>query len=272
MIGSGPRATRRPARIAPPRIKASRAPTQIGRRVEHPRRGRRVVGIAGRLDERGRAAPARDRGCGSAAGRPTATRSAAVAVTRASGRLSDAAVAGPRASVPSGDAVMLASAPSCRRAFGRPRRPRHRRGDHSGVDRRSGRPRDRRGTGLGDDRRLPQRPARAVRRVEPAPRTQVETAREQRESAPAAQRPVEARAPRQAEGLGRAASRVPGEGGGHSATEASRVGRRRRPRRPECRDGRTEPRAQRRPLARDLRSGLPPRRSLPSGRAAFRGA
>ena len=88
-----------------------------------------------------------------AAGRPAMTRSAVRRVTRTSGRLSDAAVAGPRASVPSGD-------PGCWRRHlrvdgrvGGPRGPCHRRGNRSGIDWRSRRSRDRRGTGLGDDHR-----------------------------------------------------------------------------------------------------------------------
>ncbi len=117
----------------------------------------------------------------------------------------------PRASVPSGDAGGCVGTVVPTERFGGPRDPCHRRAKPLGhrLEERAlstpsrNRPRRRPPT--------PQRPARVVRRKEPATRTQAETAREQRGSAPAAQWPVEALAPQQAQELGRAASRVPAE-------------------------------------------------------------
>ena len=274
MIGSAPRATRRPARIDPPRIKANSAPTQIGEES----------GIRVRVET---SPPSASASTSTAAWRRTRS---GTRTDAAVGRRTDDALSRPR-----GDPAVMAALRSCRarpahvRSLGRCRSPAsatscrlalgwvecsvppswrplgQRRAERASLSTPTpNQPRRRRPT--------PQVPAPAVRRKEPATRTRVETAREQRESAPAAQRSVEAQAPQQAKGLGRAASRVPEEGGRHPATEAGRVGRRRRPRRPECRDGRTEPRVRRRLSAPDLRSALPPRRSLPFGHAAFRGA
>ena len=77
---------------------------------------------------------------------------------------------------------------------------------------------------------------------------------------------------RLAEEVGRAASRVPAEDGEHSATEGDRVGRRSCPRRPECRDARTEQHAPPRRMGRDRRSQHPPQPSRRAGRAVVRGA
>ena len=105
IIGSAPRATRRPsASLAPPRIKASKAPTQIGResstrdRVEAPPASSPASALT--AGWRRTISGARTT---AAAGRPSATRCAA-RVTRASGRPSDAPAPTRRASLPPGGA------------------------------------------------------------------------------------------------------------------------------------------------------------------------
>ena len=111
----------------------------------------------------------------------------------------------------------------------------------------------------------------------PAPARVQEQERERersstQEQAPAAPRRVEEASPQEEEWW-RAAQRVPGEGWGHSAAGASRVGRRTcRRRRPGCRDGRRARRAPRRRTDRRPRSHLPRRPTHPSGLGARRDA
>ena len=123
------------------------------RKVEHPRQGR-GVGVAVRLDERGRSAP---HGIGDADGR--CCRSADDDAFSCPSSHSDLRSAlrrcrGPPASVRSiGRLLMSGRHLRVDARIGGPRGPCHRRGNHSGIDGRRRRSRDRRGAGLGDDHR-----------------------------------------------------------------------------------------------------------------------
>ncbi len=117
------------------------------------------------------------------------------------------------------------------------------------------------------DPKLEQAPVRELERA-----TTQELARESEQESAPAPRPMEA-ATSQGEERWRAAPRVPGEGWGHSAAGASRVGRRTcRRRRPGCRDGRRACRAPLHRTARRPRSDRPRRPTALSGRGARRDA
>ena len=155
MIGSGSRATRRPPRIAPPRIKASRAPTQIGResstRCQVQASSASPAGSTSRAGWRPHEIGAADDTCRWSSDDDAASwllghSDVRSALRRCRGR---------RASVRSvGPPVRLASAPSCRRAFrwawGPVSPVVETTRASTGASRRS---RVGRGTGLGDDHR-----------------------------------------------------------------------------------------------------------------------
>lgn len=105
MIGSGSRATRRPrARTHPPRIKVSTAPNPIGRESSiHVRVEASAAPSAAGSEAEWRRTRSGMRMAGTA-GRFAITSSAARRATRTSGRLSDAAVVGPRVPIRWGDA------------------------------------------------------------------------------------------------------------------------------------------------------------------------
>lgn len=105
MIGSGSRATRlRAARMHPPRIKASTAPTRIGRESSLRVTVEASTSPSASASEDGWRGARSGTRMATTAGRSAMARPAARGLARRSGRLSDAAVAGPRVSVPSGDA------------------------------------------------------------------------------------------------------------------------------------------------------------------------